>query len=123
MTRDSLRIDKWLWFARFFKSRAEAARLVTSGQLRLNAVAVTKAKTAVRPGDVLTFPKADHVRVVEITALGGRRGPASEAAGLYRDLDPPTAANRVPAAMATATALNESRAKRPSRAGRTGAEG
>ncbi len=89
MSEPALRIDKWLWQARFFKSRSLAQRLCGGGRLRLNGNRVTKAHVTVRPGDVLTFPKGPHVRVVRVAALGVRRGPAAEAATLYEDLAPP----------------------------------
>ncbi|HYB56910.1 MAG TPA: RNA-binding S4 domain-containing protein [Alphaproteobacteria bacterium] len=84
----SLRLDKWLWYARFFKSRSLAARLAASGKIRRNSTSVHKAHQAVRPGDVLTFPQGSQIRVVKVLALGERRGPASEARLLYEDLAP-----------------------------------
>ena len=81
-----LRLDKWLWQARFFKTRALAAQLVGKGRLRINQTIVTKAHHRVRPGDVLTFPQGRIVRVVRVVGLGSRRGPASEAQTLYEDL-------------------------------------
>lgn len=92
----SLRLDKWLWYARFFKSRTLAAKVCASGRLRINANPVAKAHYPVKEGDVLTFPKERHIRVIRIKALGTRRGPASEACTLYDDLDPPRAVSRVP---------------------------
>ena len=89
MSEPGLRIDKWLWHARFFKSRSIAQRLCAGGRLRLNGQRVTKAHVMVRPGDVLTFLKGPHVRVVRVAVLGVRRGPATEAATLYEDLAPP----------------------------------
>lgn len=86
---EKLRIDKWLWHARFFKSRTLAAKSVTGGRVRVNRQVVKKSNHAIQPGDVLTFPLGPHVRVIEVTALGARRGPASEARTLYTDLDPP----------------------------------
>ena len=86
---DSVRIDKWLWFARFFKTRGLTAKLVSAGKLRLNAQPISKPAHTVRVGDVLTFPQADQVRVIRIEALGIRRGPAAEAMTLYTDLSPP----------------------------------
>lgn len=86
-----LRVDKWLWHARFFKTRGLAAQLAGSGRLRLNGEHVLKPAQTVRPGDVLTFPQGRRIRVVRIVALGLRRGPAAEAAGLYDDLEPPPA--------------------------------
>ncbi|AVO36421.1 RNA-binding S4 domain-containing protein [Pukyongiella litopenaei] len=89
-----LRIDKWLWQARFFKTRSLAAKQVGAGHVRVNGNRVSKPAHAVGPGDVLTFAQARRVRVVRIEALGDRRGPAPEAQTLYTDLagdrdDPP----------------------------------
>lgn len=94
----TLRLDKWLWFARFFKSRSLAARLCESGRARLNKAIVHKAHQPVRVGDVLTFPLGPHIRVIAVRALGVRRGPASAAALLYEDLaPPPRPADKAPA--------------------------
>lgn len=82
----SLRLDKWLWFARFFKSRTTAAEFCTAGKIRLSHQIVTKAHQPVRPGDVLTFPLANQVRVIRVKALASRRGPFAEACRLYEDL-------------------------------------
>ena len=93
---NSLRVDKWLWYARFFKSRTLAARMSASGRLRINGNPIAKAHHPVKEGDVLTFPKGHHIRVVRIQALAARRGPAAEARALYDDLDPPRAVSRHP---------------------------
>jgi len=85
----SLRIDKWLWQARFFKTRSLAAKLVQSGKLRLNGDLISKPARYVSAGDVLTFPQALKIRVIKIVELGSRRGPAPEAQTLYADLSPP----------------------------------
>ncbi len=85
---DSIRIDKWLWHARFFKSRGLAADLVKSGRLRVEGTPVSKPSRAIAAGVVLTFPKEDEVRVVKVLGLGVRRGPAPEAQALYEDLTP-----------------------------------
>lgn len=91
---ESLRLDKWLWHARFFKTRTLAAKAVASSPVRINRQPVSKPSQSVRPGDVLTFAQARHIRVIEIVALGARRGPAPEARALYRDLDPPVSPAR-----------------------------
>ena len=83
---EGLRLDKWLWQARFFKTRTLAAQLVAKRRLRINQTIITKAHHRVRPGDVLTFPQGRLVRVVRVVDLGSRRGPASEAQTLYEDL-------------------------------------
>ena len=84
---ERIRVDKWLWRARFFKTRALAAGLAGSGRLRINSVHVVKPAQTVRPGDVLTFPQGARIRVIRIEALGLRRGPAPEARALYTDLE------------------------------------
>lgn len=86
---ETQRIDKWLWFARFLKSRSLATTLAASGKLRLNGQLVTKAHAQVKPGDVLTFPLGPHIRVIKVLDPGERRGPAPEAQTLYEDLSPP----------------------------------
>lgn len=88
----SIRLDKWLWHARFCKSRAIAARLVADGAVRVNANRVTKPATPVRVGDGLSFALGGRVRVVRILGLGTRRGPAAEAQALYDDLERASAA-------------------------------
>lgn len=86
---ETLRLDKWLWFARFVKSRSLATKLVAGGNMRVNGAPTQKAHHAVKAGDVLTFALGPHIRVIRIAALGIRRGPAPEARLLYDDLDPP----------------------------------
>lgn len=86
---EKLRLDKWLWFARFFKTRSLAASIVAGGAVRINGTPASKRSTTVTAGDVLTFSKDDHVRVIRIEACGTRRGPAPEAQALYTDLAPP----------------------------------
>lgn len=83
------RLDKWLWFARFAKTRTLAARLVEGGKVRVNREKILKPAQNVRIGDVITAAVSGRVRVVKIAAPGMRRGPADEAQGLYEDLTPP----------------------------------
>ena len=83
---EGLRLDKWLWQARFFKTRPLAAQVVQKGRIRINQVRVSKPHYRLRPGDVLTFPQGKVIRVVRVLALGTRRGPAPEAQTLYEDL-------------------------------------
>ena len=96
MTDESLRVDKWLWYARFFKTRSLATKICNAGKLRSSGENVSKAHHKVKPGDVLTFHQGRHVRVVKVVALAKRRGPASEAEALYEDLKPPTPEARLP---------------------------
>lgn len=88
-TDDKLRLDKWLWQARFFKTRSLAARVISTEGVRVNGTKVSKPGRTIAVEDVLTFVKAERVRVIKIAALGTRRGPAPEAQALYEDLSPP----------------------------------
>ena len=83
---EKLRVDKWLWHARFFKTRTLAAKVVAGGHLRLNSRKAEKSSTCVVAGDVLTFAQEKRVRIIKVVALGTRRGPANEARLLYEDL-------------------------------------
>lgn len=106
------RIDRWLWFTRLLKSRTLAAALVASGKMRVNGERSAKPSRLVRPGDVLTFPLGDHIRVVKVLAPGTRRGPAPEARALYDDMAPPQP--RI-AADKTAGPLREAGSGRPTK--------
>ena len=86
---DTLRVDKWLWFARFARTRTSAAKIVTEARFRVNGQPTDKAHYAIRPGDVLTFALGPHIRIIKVVALAARRGGAPEARLLYEDLDPP----------------------------------
>jgi ribosome-associated heat shock protein Hsp15 len=83
-----VRIDKWLWAARFFKSRTLAAAACAGGKVDVNGDAV-KPSRAVRPGDLLHVTLPRMRRIVRVTALAERRGGAAEAVALYEDLTPP----------------------------------
>ena len=84
MATESLRIDKWLWHARFCRTRSLAQATASSGVLRLNNARVEKPSVSVKPGDILTVPRGHRdVAVVRVRALGVRRGPAPEAQSLY----------------------------------------
>jgi ribosomal 50S subunit-recycling heat shock protein len=88
MSEDACRLDVWLWRARFFKTRALAARFLEDGRVRLTRhgsaeVRVDKPSRAVRPGDDLVFAIGGRLFAITVQALGERRGPASEARGLY----------------------------------------
>jgi len=80
------RLDKWLWCARFMKARSDCARLVAGGLVRINRQVTDKAHARLRPGDVLTFPLRQDIRVVRVLALATRRGPAPEAQLLYEEI-------------------------------------
>jgi ribosome-associated heat shock protein Hsp15 len=80
---DRLRIDRWLWCARFFKSRSAAAEAVRAGHVRLNGQRIKPAH-AVRIGDLLLVERgAFSEKEVEVVGIPARRGPAGEAAQAY----------------------------------------
>ena len=83
---DSLRLDKFLWFARIVKTRALAQALAEEGRIRVGGRIVERAHVPVRVGDVLTFAQRGEVRVLRVEALPTRRGPAAEARSLYSEL-------------------------------------
>lgn len=81
-----LRIDKWLWAARFFKTRSLAADAVEGGKVTMNGARLKPAK-AVAAGDVLEIRVGKFRYEVEVLALSGKRGPAPEAQKLYRETE------------------------------------
>lgn len=83
MTGERSRIDKWLWHARFYRSRALAQHAAASGLIRLNGARVEKPSAAVQLGDVVTLPRGLDVLAVRVQALAARRGPFAEARKLY----------------------------------------
>jgi ribosome-associated heat shock protein Hsp15 len=80
----TVRFDKWLWAARFYKTRSLAARAAETGQARVNANPVKPAH-AVREGDIVTVRKHGIVQEVAVLAISDRRGSATDAAALYRE--------------------------------------
>jgi ribosome-associated heat shock protein Hsp15 len=83
---DQLRIDKWLWHARFCKSRDIAQEKAESGRIRINGNRVERSSYSVRVGDVMTLPSGGKVVALRVLGLGERRGPASEARMLYEEI-------------------------------------
>jgi len=81
---DSLRLDKWLWAARFFKTRALAVEAIDGGKVDVNGDHVRRSRQ-VRPGDRVRIRLGPFEHTVEVKALAARRGPASEAAKLYEE--------------------------------------
>lgn len=80
----SVRIDKWLWAARFFKTRAQAAEAVSGGKVHLNGARVKPAR-GLKVGDRLAVLRGEDRYVVEVLQLSERRGPASVAQTLYAE--------------------------------------
>ena len=79
-----VRYDKWLWAARFYKTRSLAAQAIDAGQARLGGARVKPAH-AVRTGDEVSIRRRGIVVEVVVTALGDRRGSATDAARLYQE--------------------------------------
>ena len=86
---DRLRLDKFLWFARFARTRSAAARLCLDGRVKIGGVAATKPHQPVRIGDWLTVDYGAVTRRVRIRALGERRGDGVMARRLYDEPAPP----------------------------------
>lgn len=83
--RTKTRLDQWLWFARFVKSRSLAARLCAAGAVAVNGSPVKKANHLIRIGDIILVPQGGWQHTIRVTALGLRRGPAAEARLLYEE--------------------------------------
>lgn len=89
---DRLRLDRWLWHVRAFRTRPLAASRISAGGVRVNGQPCRKPGRAVGPGDIVTFSVGSgtsspaRIFTYEVLSPGERRGPASEAATLYRDL-------------------------------------
>jgi ribosome-associated heat shock protein Hsp15 len=82
----SLRLDKFLWFARIVKTRSLAQAMAEEGRIRVAGRVVDRAHAPVRVGDVLSFAQRGTVRVVRVEALPARRGPPAEARTLYSEI-------------------------------------
>lgn len=87
---ERVRLDKWLWRARFYKTRSAAAAAAQAGKVRVNGVRQTKPGAGLKAGDALTIARPGRVDVVRIVSPGLRRGPAAEAAALYQEVGPDT---------------------------------
>ena len=85
---EEVRVDKWLWAARFFKSRTMAATACAGGKVDVNGQSV-KASRSLRLGDQLEITLPHGKRIVRVVAHAERRGSGLEAARLYEDLTPP----------------------------------
>ncbi len=86
-TSDAVRIDKWLWAARFFKTRSLATDAVDSGKVRLNGERIKPARN-LKPGDILAIDNGATVWEVVVQALSDVRGPAAVAQSLYAETEP-----------------------------------
>jgi len=87
-TATSVRLDRWIWAARCFKTRSQASKACAAGQVSLNGVKA-RASRPVRPGDLLEVSYEHGGRILRVVALAERRGSAAVAAALFEDLTPP----------------------------------
>jgi len=110
------RVDVWLWYARFYKTRSLASKMVRGGKVRINGNICKKPSTLVSQFDVLTFSRADQILIAKIIDIGMRRGPAPEAQLLYEDLTPPKQINGV--SKKEVNAVREKGAGRPTKSER-----
>jgi ribosome-associated heat shock protein Hsp15 len=81
------RLDKWLFHARFYRTRPLAQAAASAGKIRLNGARVDKPGHAIKPGDVVTLGHGAEIMAVRVLALAERRGSATEAQKLYEVLD------------------------------------
>lgn len=109
MSESRPRLDKWLWCARFYKTRTLAADACASGRIRVNGTPITKPHHGLKEGDVLTFPLGPHIRIIRVVAFACRRGPYSEARLLYDDLSPPQVGQDSSAAVTPAVVPSDGR--------------
>ncbi len=85
---DTVRVDKWLWAARFFKSRTQATAACDGGHVKVEGTAA-KPSRAVRVGETVEVVFGPRTKILRVVALAEKRGPASVAQTLYEDLTPP----------------------------------
>jgi ribosome-associated heat shock protein Hsp15 len=81
---DRVRLDKWLWATRFYKTRSLAAEAIAGGKVQVNGERVKRAKP-VQIGDEVRVRQGPYEHLVTVRALSDRRGPAAEAARLYEE--------------------------------------
>jgi len=113
-----IRIDKWLWAARFFKTRSLAAEAVAGGKVKVNGERVKAAK-AIRHDDELSIHVGPYEYAVRVLVLSGRRGPAPEAASLYAESAQSKAARKALATRLSAERIYDSHEKgRPTKRAR-----
>ena len=84
---NKVRIDKWLWWARFFKTRSLSTKIITKGAVRLNSRRIVKPSVEIEVNDVLTFTSGKSVRVIKVLSLGERRVNYEEARKMYENVE------------------------------------
>jgi ribosome-associated heat shock protein Hsp15 len=102
---DTVRIDKWLWAARFYKTRSLASEAVSGGKVHVNGQRAKPSRT-LRPGDTLLISRNEIEYTITVLALSERRGPAPEAQKLYRETDDSIARRELAAGQRRLTAGN-----------------
>ena len=112
MAEDGVRLDRWLWAARFFKTRAVAQQAIVGGHVHLNGQRA-KAAREVRPGDRLEITRGEERFEVHVLALAARRGPAATARGLYEETEASLAARSAAQQLRRDTAGSRPPASRP----------
>ncbi|MFU8895455.1 MAG: RNA-binding S4 domain-containing protein [Gammaproteobacteria bacterium] len=112
MEDEGIRLDRWLWAARFFKTRALAQQAIAGGHVHLNGQRAKPAR-AVRPGDRLDITRGEERYAVRVVALAARRRPASEARELYAETEESLAARLAAQQLRRDTAGNRPPAVRP----------
>jgi ribosome-associated heat shock protein Hsp15 len=83
-----VRLDKLLWFLRLTRTRSIAQAVIGAGHVRIDGRPTVRGSQDIQPGQVITLPLHDRVRILRVTALPSRRGPAAEAQSCYDDLSP-----------------------------------
>jgi ribosome-associated heat shock protein Hsp15 len=83
-SEDRIRVDKWLWAARFYKTRALASEAIAGGKVQVNGERVKRARP-LQVGDEIRIRQGPYEHQIVVRALSGRRGPAAEAAQLYEE--------------------------------------
>lgn len=112
---DSIRLDKWLWAARFFKTRSLAAEAVNGGKVHVNGSRV-KPGRVVKPGDTLRIQRGPVMQEVMVNALNDKRRPAAEAVLLYDETPESVAAHEQLAEMRRLAAdTRQPRPRRPNK--------
>ena len=85
----SQRIDKWLWHARFFKTRSLAQKQVVTGKIRVDREKISSPSRKILIGNVLTITRERDIKIIEVLGIADKRGPYSQAQLLYNDMSPP----------------------------------
>ncbi|WBU65386.1 RNA-binding S4 domain-containing protein [Paracoccus aerodenitrificans] len=88
MEKDSVRLDKFLWAARFYKTRALAQQMIDSGRVKVDGDRVKPAR-AIRPGVHISLRQGRTRRLIEVIGVSDKRGSAPQAQLLYREISPP----------------------------------